>query len=167
MPATKKESFSVKERSGRYIAGVGDQKLEQSINLSSKNSDSLIGNVKQKQFIAQWDLIYHEMADIHRLDKEDTGFTDGEDEVFVHHQSLKKVTCCDETSIKKMLAVFEKYGNPMSCDDPTVLHNFVSKENMTEGIRCDLLNNSEIGEICYTTCHKKRLVETTCAVQAY
>ena len=57
-------------------------------------------------------------ADIYRLDKEYAGCTDGEGEAFVHQQSSKKVTCRDETSIRKMIAIFKKYGNPLSSDAP-------------------------------------------------
>ena len=108
-----------------------------------------------KQFIAEWDLIYQEMTDIHHLDKEYTSCTDGEGEAFVHLQSSKKVTCHDDTSIRKMLAVLEKYGNPLSSDVPTVLHNFVFQENTPEGIRYDR-KYSEIGETSYTTFRTKR-----------
>ena len=48
-----KGSFSVKVRSSRYIVVAVDQKLEQSIHLLSKNSDFVIGNAKQKRYIAQ------------------------------------------------------------------------------------------------------------------
>ena len=138
--------FSIKERPGRFVSVAGDQKLEQSINLSSKKSQSVIGNAKQKQFIEQWDLIFHEMADIHRLDKEYTGCTASEGDVFIHHLSSSKVTTCDENAIRKMMDVFEKYGNPPSNDAPHTLHNFVTKQAMSDGKRHDLLHYMEIGE---------------------
>ena len=50
---------------------------------------------KQKLLIAQWDLIYHGMADIYPLVKGYTGCTDGEGEAFTNHQ--KKATSLDET----------------------------------------------------------------------
>ena len=54
-------SFSIKDRPGKYIAVGGDQKLEMTINKSSKASDSVIGHSKQKQFLAEWAMNYHEM----------------------------------------------------------------------------------------------------------
>ena len=143
--------FSIKERSGRFISVAGNQKLEQYINSSSKESQSGIGNAKQKQFIAQWDLIFHEIADIHRLDKEYKGYTAGEGEVFIHHLSSSKITTCDENAIRKMMDVFEKYENPLSNDAPHTLHNFVTKQAMSDGIRHDLLHYMEIGESRYIT----------------
>ena len=52
------QSFPSKNKPGRFSAVGGDQKLEQTINLSSKCSDSVIGHAKQKQYIVQWDLNY-------------------------------------------------------------------------------------------------------------
>ena len=40
-------NFSIKEKPGRFTAVGGDQKLEQSINLSTKCSDGVIGHAKQ------------------------------------------------------------------------------------------------------------------------
>ena len=63
-------SFSIKDKPGRFSAVGGEQKLEQTINLSSKCSDGVIGHVKQKQYIVQWDIIYHEtmsVENVHRL----------------------------------------------------------------------------------------------------
>ena len=56
-----KGNFSIREKPSRFTVIGGGQKLKQGINLSSKNNDSVKGHAKQKQFIAQWDLIYHEM----------------------------------------------------------------------------------------------------------
>ena len=44
-------SFSVKDKSGVFTAVSGDLKLEQTINLSSKCSDSIIGHCKQNFFL--------------------------------------------------------------------------------------------------------------------
>jgi len=60
-------NFSIKDNPGKFIAVGGDQKLEQSINLSSKCSDGVIEHAKQKQYVAQWDLIYHEMMAVKNL----------------------------------------------------------------------------------------------------
>jgi len=35
--------------------------LEQTINKSQKSASGIIGNTKKKQFVAQWEIIYHEM----------------------------------------------------------------------------------------------------------
>ncbi|KAG0715268.1 Pseudouridine-5'-phosphate glycosidase [Chionoecetes opilio] len=62
-----RHSFSVKDKPGVFTAVGGDQKLEQTINLYSKCSDSIIGHCKRKQFVAQRDLILHEMMGVNNL----------------------------------------------------------------------------------------------------
>ena len=42
-------SFSIKDTPGRFIVVWGDQKLEQTINLSTKSSDCVIGQYKQNE----------------------------------------------------------------------------------------------------------------------
>ena len=113
-----KGSFSVKVRSSRYIVVAVDQKLEQYIHLLSKNSDFFIGNAKQKGYIAQWDLIYHKMEDIHCLDKEYAVYTDGGGETLVHQQISKKVICQDESSIGKMLVYLKSMVIPWALMPP-------------------------------------------------
>ena len=49
------QSFSSKNKPGRFSAVGDDQKLEQTISLSSKCSDNAIGHAKQKQYMVQWD----------------------------------------------------------------------------------------------------------------
>ena len=46
-------NFSIKDKPGRFTAVGGDQKLEQTVNLSSKRSDAVIGHAKQREFVAQ------------------------------------------------------------------------------------------------------------------
>ena len=85
-------NFSIKERQGRFTAAGGDQKLEQSINLSSKCSDGVIGHAKQKQYVAQWDLIYHEMISIKNLHREYADVRAKTHESSNHHESSQVTT---------------------------------------------------------------------------
>ena len=69
------QSFSIKDKPGRFSAVGGDQMLEQTINLSLKCSDGVIGHAKHKQYVAQCYLIYHEMMAIKNLQCEYPGVT--------------------------------------------------------------------------------------------
>ena len=60
-------SFSIKDGFQKFTAVGGDEKLEQTINLATKRSDSVIGNARKKHFIAKWDMIYHEMLSLKTL----------------------------------------------------------------------------------------------------
>ena len=82
-------NFSIKEKSGRFTAVGGDQKLEQSINLSSKCNTNVIGQSKRKQFIAQWDLIYHEMKAVQNLHRQYTYVMEKTNEGFFHHDAAQ------------------------------------------------------------------------------
>lgn len=151
-------NFSIKEFPGRFIAVGGDQKLEQSVNLSTKTSDNVIGNARKKTYFAQWELIYHEMAEINKLDRRYTGSRDGESDAFVHHQASQLLTNRHEEQIQKMMKIVEEKGNPVAKDSPKILHNFVTKEVMSERIRNDLLNCMSIAENMYEEFRMNRLV---------
>ena len=85
-------NFSIKEKPGRFTAVGGDQKLEQSINLSSKCSDGVIGHAKQKQYVAQWDLIYHEMMAVKNLHQQYSGMKEATSEAINHHEHSQVAT---------------------------------------------------------------------------
>ena len=134
------QSFSIKDTPGRFSAVGGDQKLEQTINLSSKRSDGVIRHAKQKQYVAQWDLIYHEMMAVKNVHREFTGVNESTSEAWHHHESSQSTTDRTEGHIQQMMKYIEDRGSPLSTECPPVLHNFVTKEVMTEEIRNDVLN---------------------------
>ena len=154
-------SFSIKDKPGCFSAVGGDQKLEQTINLSSKCSDSVIGHAKQKQYIAQWDLIYHEMMAVKNLHREFTGVNDGTSEAWHHHESSPSITNKQEGHVQDMMKFIEERGSPLSANCPTELHNFVTKQMMTAEIRHDVLNASEKRQSKYKTFHRERIVDKT------
>lgn len=144
-----KGNFSIKEKPGCFTAVAGDQKLEQSINLSSKCSDGVIGHAKQKQYVAQWDLIYHEMMAVKNVHREYAGMVDDTQESCSHHESSLSSTTKKERHIQAMMAFIEEKGSPLSPEAPATLHNFVTKEIMDKDIRHDMLNAYEKGKEKY------------------
>ena len=87
-----KENLSIKEKSGQFTAVRGDQKFEQSINLSSKCSDGVIGHAKYKQYVTQWDLIYQEILGVNRLHGQYANVIRGTHENYTHHVSSQVIT---------------------------------------------------------------------------
>lgn len=154
-------SFSIKDKPGHFSAVGGDQKLEQTINLSSKCSDGVIGHAKQKQYVAQWDMIYHEMMAIKSLHREYTGVTEATSEAWHHHESSQSTTTRKEGNIQAMMKFIEERGSPFSAESPKVLHNFVTKEVMTEESRKHVLNASEKGKEKYEIFHCERFINKT------
>ena len=58
-----------------------------------------------------------------------------------------------------MMNIFKTYGNPLSSEHPSELHNFVTKECMPGGVRYDLLNIFEIGEQKYSNFRYQRILQ--------
>ena len=124
------------------------------MNLSSKRSDGVIGHAKQKQYVAQWDLIYHEMMDVKNVHHEFTGVNESTSEAWHHHESSQSTTDRTERHIQQMMKYIEDRGSP-------VLHNFVTKEVMSEEIRNDVLNAHENGKKKCEAFHNERIVNKT------
>ena len=59
----------------------------------------------------------------------------------------------------RMIKYIEEKRSTFSEDYPPVLHNFVTKEVMTEKIRRDLLTASEIGKEQYEAFQSERIVK--------
>jgi hypothetical protein len=161
-----KGNFSIKDKQGRFTAVGGDQKLEQSINLSSKCSDGVIGHAKQKQYVAQWDLIYHEMMAVKDLHCEYAGMVDDTHESCNHHQSSQATTTRHEYHIQAMIKFIEKQGSPMSQNASPTLQNLVTKEIMATEIRKDMLNIFAKGEEKYQKFRQERFVQKTTRLSA-
>ena len=139
-------NFSIKDKPGRFIAVGEDQKLEQTINLSSKCSDGIIEHVKQKQYVAQWDLIYHEMMGVKNLHRQYTGIKERTHEAYEHHELTQATTNQKEAHIQDMMRFIEEKGSPLAVGASPKLQNFVTKEVMTESITNDMINAFEKGK---------------------
>ena len=160
-------NFSIKDNPGKFIAVGGDQKLEQSINLSSKCSDGVIGHAKQKQYVAQWDLIYHEMMAVKNLHRQYSNVMEDTHESHQHHhESSQKTIDRKEDHIQDMLRFIEEKGSPLSPDACQTLQNFVTKELMPLDIRKDILNAISKGEQKYLDFRKSRLYEKSTRISA-
>ena len=159
-------SFSIKDKPGRFTAVGGDQKLEQSINLSSKCSDGVIGHAKQKQYIAQWDLIYHEMMAVKNLHRQYSNVMANTHETYSHHQSSQATMDRNERHLHAITKFIEEKGSPLAaCSSPT-LHNFVTKEMMPEDIRKDMLNAVEKGKEKYLAFRRERFIEKSARISS-
>ena len=157
-------NFSIKDKPGRFTAVGGDQKLEQSINLSTKCSDGVIGHCKQKEYVAQWDLLYHEMIAVKNLHREYTSVTEGNYESWTHHESSQCSTTRKKDHIQAMITFVEEKGSPLSSETPLVLHNFVPNQTMTPQIREDMLHALDKGEQKYLEYRSQRLIKKTAKV---
>jgi len=157
-------SFSIKDKPGRFSAVGSDQKLEQTINLSSKCSNSVFGHAKQKKYLAQWDIIYHEMMSVKNVHCEYAGVY----EAWHHHESSHSTTDRKEGHIQAIVWYTEEQArSPFSTQCPPVLHYFVTTEVMTHDTRNDVLNASQRGkkkfETFYSDSSSAPLIRATCS----
>ena len=76
----------MKNENGNFKAVGGDQPLEQTINRSQKSHSGIIGNTGQKAFVAQWEIIYHEMLSISNLHRRICGSRPNVHDSMVHHE---------------------------------------------------------------------------------
>ena len=81
----------------------------------------MIGHASQKQYEAQWDLIYHEMMAVKNLHREYAGVLDTTHESYSHHDSSKAAIDRKESHLHTEIRFIEEKGSPFSPNAPTVL----------------------------------------------
>ena len=119
----------------------------------------MTGHAKQKQYITQWDLIYHEMMAVNNYYREYAGVHENTSAAYHHHESSKSFTSKNESDVQLLTKYIEQKGSPFSKSCPNNLQNFVTKELMTDNIRTSLLNSTEIGKDKYMDFRQKRISE--------
>lgn len=154
--------FVVKRTPGKFKAVGADMALEQTINKSQKSASGIIGRTKQKQYVARWELIYHEMLAVTNLYRELSGANMTSYDLDVNRAFNTPTTENDERNIQSILIVIERTENPFSVPTPEPkLHNILTREIMTEDIRKQMLNVQTIGEAAYNKFRKERFLEKT------
>lgn len=154
--------FVVKRTNEKFKAVGTDMCLEQTINRSQKSSSSIIGSSRKKEFVAQWEMIYHEMLNISNLYRSLSGVKTSHYELLVNHEFTGPKTESSEQYIRNIITFIESHENPFTT--PTAeskLHNILTQEIMTEEIRKQLLNVLDIGSEKYSNHRRERYVEKT------
>ena len=98
----------------------------------------MFGHAKQKQYIAQWDIIYHEIMSVKNVHREYAGVFERTSEAWHHHEPSQSTKDRKEGHIQAIVRYTEEQGLPFSTQCPPVLHYFVTKEVMTQDIRIGL-----------------------------
>ena len=99
----------VKMTPGKFKAVAADQSLEQTINRSQKSSGGIIGSTRKKDFVAEWDMIYHEMIAVSSLHREFSGSKPFYHELTVNHKFSNAETKARESNINAMIEYIELY----------------------------------------------------------
>ena len=154
-----KGSFVVKRTKGNFKAVGMDMCLEQTINKASKSTAGIIGSTRQKNYVAQWQIIYHEMMAVNHLHRSLTGVRNTTHEMMVNHEFSKHETECGEQNVQAIINYILVHENPflLSPRDRR-LHNILTQDVMTPEITKDLLEALDIGRKKYIAFRHERLV---------
>ena len=150
--------FVVKRTAGHFKAIGVDMCLEQTINKSQKSAGGIIGATKLKKFVAEWEIIHHEMLSVTNLLRHIGGICH-DYELSINHEFSDLETINSENNIEAMISFISEHGNPFAEGDDSKLHNIVTKELMNDTIRTQLLNVLEAGTEKYQNLRNKRFLE--------
>ena len=98
---------------------------------------------------------------VKNVHREYVGVFERTSEAWHHHKSSQSTTDRKEGHIQAMMRYIKEQGSPFSTQCPPVLHNFVTNEVMTQGIRNDVLNASERGKKKFETFYSERFTNKT------
>ena len=106
--------------------------FEQTSNRSQKSAGGIIGNTKRKKFVAQWEMIYHEMMAVLNYQCQLSGVTPSVGELHVKQDFNSSVTRSSETILQNMIKYIKEHENPLSLnsldEETDILHNIVTQE---------------------------------------
>ena len=73
--------------------------LEQTINRSQKGTSGIIGSSRRKQYVSEWEIIYHEMLAVSYLHRQESGVSTQYYELSINHEFTKAQTVKEEKHI--------------------------------------------------------------------
>ena len=156
--------FVVKWKEGRFNSVGADMCLEQTINRSQKSAGGIIGSTKRKQFVTQWEIIYHEMLSVVNVQHELSGVATPSTELLVNHEFNLPATRRSEALIQDMIEYIRQHDNPVVIptegehDEHQILHNIFTQEIMSSEIRDNLLKFETNSSTLYETFRTERFV---------
>ena len=127
----------VKRTPGKFKAVATDQSLLQTINLPQKSSGGIIGSTRKKDFVAELEMIYHEMIAVISLHRELSGSRPLYHQLTVNHKFSDAKSKARESNIRDMIEYIELYENPFQITEGTEkqFHNIISQEFMPTEVR--------------------------------
>ena len=157
--------FSIKRTAGKFNAIGADMCLEQTINRSQKSASGIIGSTKKKKFVAQWEIIYHEMLAVVNIQWQISGVSVPSTELTVGHEFNISATLNSEQLARDVIEYIKQNENPagvfsagIQVEQPK-LHNILTQEIVSSEIRDDLLNFKTKSSDFYDKFRRERLVK--------
>ena len=121
--ASTRRPICVRKLQSWKVCGEADRR-EQTINRSQKSAGGIIGSTKRRQFVAQWEMIHHEMLVVVNLQCTVSGVVTPSRELLVNDDFNLPATRSSETLIEDMIGYIKEHDNPVtssaqkSKDDP-------------------------------------------------
>jgi hypothetical protein len=86
-----KGNFVIKTKEGRFNAVAPDLKLEQTIQRAQKDPKGIVGQNRKVEYVAQWQITYHEVLDINSFFYEATQVHNPASETYIQHELNDRV----------------------------------------------------------------------------
>ena len=118
-----------------------------------------LGAQEKKQYVAEWELIYHEMLAVNNLHREITGMAGNTYELSLNHEFGTSLTKSTEHILLEMMDVILSNSNPfvIHCQE-SLLQNIMTNEIMSVDVRADLLQVNDKAASIYTSSRESRFV---------
>lgn len=156
-----KGHFVVRDKEGKFNSVAPDMKLEQTIQRSKKSSKGIVGQTRKSNYVAEWELIYHEILTISNLFRELTNAKVMDHAEVFHHELTREKGSFIHENMKKLLNFMVEKGNPYDVVCHTPLCNFVTKVCVPERDKMSMLNIFEEGSKCYSEFQNERFILKT------
>ena len=153
--------FAIKRTPGSFNAIGADMALEQTINKAQKSSSGIIGNSRKKNYVAKWEILYHEMLAITNLHRKLSSSFQNSYEQDVNRSYSAASTQSDEKDIQAIIDVIHRNENPFSATFCKNLHNIMTNEIVPEIISKEVLKAEIIGIAAYSRFREKRFIKKT------
>lgn len=131
------------KRSTRSFSAVGvDMGLEQTINRSKKSTSGVIGSTRNKSYVTEWELIYHEVLAVSNVYREITNVSSSNNhELRFHHEYTSSEMKQMENHINNMTEFILRHENPF-ISGRNALRNIITQEEADPENVYEILNVS-------------------------
>ena len=111
--------FVVKDKEGNFNSVAPDMKLEQTIQKSQKSSKGIVGQTRKSNYVAEWQLVYHEVLMICNMFCSLISADVVDQRETVHHHDMvgKKGEIFNE-NVSRLLIFMQYHGNPYEITEP-------------------------------------------------
>lgn len=152
--------FVVKDKPGSFNAVSADMKLEQTIQRSQKSSKGIIGQTRKCHYVAQWQLVYHEVLAICNVFRQLTNCKlMDHHETVVHHELGGRKADIFNDNVTRLLAFVQQRSNPYTLTPLLKLHNIVTQQYVDEARSVRILSALRHGQEKYDEFRMERFIK--------